>query len=447
MGLGIENETMEYKKSTGELKDACVSICAMLNKHQLGTVYFGVKPNGDVVGQTVTESSLRDVSRVIYEAIKPQIFPAIQKDNIEGRDVIRVEVNGTEVPYSAFGKYYIRTADEDREVTSSELRQLFLKKTQADSWETLDSGVPLKEIETVQVRKLHENGIKAGRLPDVPFRSASLLKKMGLTDNGNLKNAGNILFGSRRPLQLKLAIFATDEKLTFLDMKIEEGNIFDLLPLGEQYILKNIRWRTEIDGMERREIPEIPVAIIRELLANSFAHALYHANTVHEIDIHPGMIVIYNPGSFANPYTPSDYIKKNLPSVLRNELIAKTLYIGKWIEEFGSGLKRVDSLCRDAGIRYNFENSELGFKAIIYRSLPLDVTINVPINVTLNGTEISVLALLKQHPDISRDELAEKVSKTVRTVQRALDSLKEKGIIERDGSRKFGRWIVKKYNI
>ena len=43
MKLGIETETMEYKKTTGEIKEACVSICAMLNKHQLGTVYFGVK--------------------------------------------------------------------------------------------------------------------------------------------------------------------------------------------------------------------------------------------------------------------------------------------------------------------------------------------------------------------------------------------------------------------
>ena len=139
-----------------------------------------------------------------------------------------------------------------------------------------------------------------------------------------------------------------------------------------------------------------------------------------------------------------DYIKKNLPSVLRNELIAKTLYVGKRIEEFGSGLKRVNALCRDAGIRYSFENSELGFRAVIYRSQPIDVTLNVPINVTLNGTEMSILALLKTNPDMTRDELAERVSKTVRTVQRSIDSLKKKGIIERSGSKKTGSWIFKK---
>lgn len=443
MKLGIETETMEYKKSTGEVKEACISICAMLNKHQVGTLYFGVKPNGDVIGQTVTESSLRDVSRTIYESVKPQIYPSIQKKTLDGLDVIRVEFNGTESPYSAFGKYYIRTADEDREITPGELRNLFQRKSQADFWETLDSGVSLQNVDKGQIKKFCEDGVRAGRLPDESYRSTNILHKMGLTTGDHLNNAGFYLFGKNCPLRLKMAVFATDEKLTFLDMKTEEGHIFDLLTSGENYILKNIRWRVEIDGMERKEVPEIPVQVIRELLSNCFAHALYHSNTIHEINIHPGMVTIYNPGSFANPYKPSDYIKKNLSSVLRNELIGKTMYISKRIEEFGSGLKRVDSLCKDSGIKYKFENSELGFKAVIYRPVQQNVTINVPINVTLNNTEISVLSLLAKNPDINRDELAAKISKTSRTVQRTLDSLREKGLIERTGSRKTGKWIVK----
>lgn len=308
MKLGIETETMEYKKSTGEIKEACISICAMLNKHQVGTLYFGVKPNGEVIGQTVSESSLRDVSRTIYESLKPQIYPSIQKDSLDGFDVIRVEFNGTECPYSAFGKYYIRTADEDREITPGELRKIFHQKSQTNPWESFDSGFSIQNADKKQIKTFYEEGTHAGRLPNESFRTANLLQKMGLTVNNNLNNAGFYLFGKNCPLTLKMAVFATDEKLTFLDMKTEEGNIFDLLSLGEQYILKNIHWRVEIDGPERKEVPEIPVQVIRELLSNSFAHALYHANTVHEISIHPGMVTIYNPGTFANPYKPADYI-------------------------------------------------------------------------------------------------------------------------------------------
>lgn len=69
---------------------------------------------------------------------------------------------------------------------------------------------------------------------------------------------------------------------------------------------------------------------------------------------------------------------------------------------------------------------------------------NVTLDVILNGTEMSVLAILKQNPDSSRDEIAEKISKTVRTVQRALNSLREKGYIERIGSKQNPNWKILK---
>lgn len=36
MNLGKENETIEFKKSTGKLKEAMNDICAILNKHGEG---------------------------------------------------------------------------------------------------------------------------------------------------------------------------------------------------------------------------------------------------------------------------------------------------------------------------------------------------------------------------------------------------------------------------
>ena len=54
MNLGKETETLEFKKTTGEINAAMVSIVAILNKHGIGTLYFGVKPNGDVVGQGIS---------------------------------------------------------------------------------------------------------------------------------------------------------------------------------------------------------------------------------------------------------------------------------------------------------------------------------------------------------------------------------------------------------
>lgn len=114
MNLGKELETLEFKKTTSELKEAMISIFSILNKHGVGTLYFGVKPNGDVVGQ--------DVSRFVYEFIKPQIYPMIQEEVLEDCHVINVEFHGEDYPYFAAGRYYLRTADEDWEVTPAEFR-------------------------------------------------------------------------------------------------------------------------------------------------------------------------------------------------------------------------------------------------------------------------------------------------------------------------------------
>jgi len=464
MNLGKETETLEYKKSTGEMKEAMVSIASILNKHGIGTLYFGVKPNGTVCGQNVSESSLRDVSRAVYDNIRPQIFPAIKEVIMDGKHLIRVEFSGNDTPYSSAGRYYLRTADEDREVSPAELRNFFVANEYREKWEKTASSALATQIDRGAIKAFWQKAISVGRMPSGKYTCPIILKRFGLLQGDNLNNAGEYMFGNTHPLMLKAAIFATDEKLTFIDMRMFEDNIYRLLGIAEDYILKNIRWRSEITAAERKEIPEIPIAVIREILANSFAHAVYNGHTNHEICIHPGMVTFYSPGGYASSHKPEEYITGNKESVIRNATIAKVLYLNKSIEQFGSGFKRIDKLCKEAGIHYTYENDEYGFKFIIYRpksqsdiqsvtsdvtlnvtsdSSP-DVTLNVSSKVSLNSTEKAVLALLQQKPTYSRNELADMISRTTRTVQRILISLKEKGFIKRVGSKQSPQWVVLK---
>lgn len=67
---------------------------------------------------------------------------------------------------------------------------------------------------------------------------------------------------------------------------------------------------------------------------------------------------------------------------------------------------------------------------------------NVGLNVGLNKTEKKVIQFLMESSSLTSAELAEKVSVTKRTIERALKSLQEKNIIERIGSKRDGNWIV-----
>ena len=449
INFGHETEELEFKKTTGELHDAVIDIVAILNKHERGTLYFGILPNGDVKGFQIVDSTLRDVSRVIFESIKPQIYPQVGKITIDGRDIIEVKFDGTNKPYSAYGKYYIRVADESRELNPEELKSMMLEGALSQKWEQRETAYTIEDIDKDALRTFYEKATACGRLPAEPFDEEKLLYKLGLLKNGKLNNAGHVLFGSNGPVVLKMAVFATDEKLTFLDISRLENNIFRLAEEAMNYVNKNIRWRAEIKGLYRKEIPEIPQNALREIIVNSFAHAQYGAASQHEIDIHPGKVVIYNPGEFPPKLTPEDFALQDLQSVIRNELIAKTLYLCHDIESFGSGFKRVFNACEEANVKIGYNKMPFGFSFIFYRE-----NLNHSVEEkkakseqqVSNGStpsETAVYELLKERPDLTREELAGGIGKTLRTVQRALDSLKAKQLIERVGTSKRGYWIVR----
>lgn len=64
------------------------------------------------------------------------------------------------------------------------------------------------------------------------------------------------------------------------------------------------------------------------------------------------------------------------------------------------------------------------------------------VSVALSKTEKAVYQLLKLQPNLTRKELAIEISKTIKTVQRALDGLKNKGLIARVGNTRTGYWKI-----
>ena len=120
-----ESETLELKKSTSELKEAIISVSSILNKHQKGELYFGIKNDGTIVGQNVSEQTIRDISKAISDNIEPKIFPEITEEILEGKSCILVKFEGSESPYFAYGRAYIRVGDEDKQLSAKELENLF----------------------------------------------------------------------------------------------------------------------------------------------------------------------------------------------------------------------------------------------------------------------------------------------------------------------------------
>lgn len=115
MNLGMESETVEHKRSTSEMREAMESVASILNKHGSGVLYFGVRPSdGEVVGQDVSEKTLRDISQAFGNRIEPRVVPTIKRlETEDGRAYVKVAFAGDERPYACDGRYRIRSADED----------------------------------------------------------------------------------------------------------------------------------------------------------------------------------------------------------------------------------------------------------------------------------------------------------------------------------------------
>ena len=297
----------------------------------------------------------------------------------------------------------------------------------------------LDDIDDAALIDFYNSAKRCGRLEMDEFNKEKLLVSLELVSNGYLKNGGYALFGKDAKIGLKLAIYATENKVTFLDLKMIQGNIYTLVGEALKYVLNHINWRVEIGSRKREEIPEIPELALREIIVNSFAHANYEVTPEIEIGIHPNVIEIYNPGTFPDELTPLDFINKNLPSYKRNRLILDVLFRSKDVEKAGTGFQRVNELCNSQNVSWTFRKEAYGF---FFEFIRTNVRLNVQIKEKLSETEQTVYNLLSLNKGISKAEISERISKSEKTVQRIIAGLLRKGLIRRVGSNKSGYWEI-----
>ena len=460
MEIGKETEVLEFKETTGELKEAVISVSSILNKHGKGELYFGIKNDGTVKGQQIGANTLRDVSKGISDNLKPQIFPVIDAITINDKRCIRVTFEGDDPPYFAYDRVYIRVADEDKKLSPAELEDFYRRKIErVSTWDSSSAGIAPADIDEDVLKKYIGKANAVGRLDYGYSTKEDVLTKLELLTASGISNAAEAMFGKTPGLEVQMAIFATEEKLTFNDIANMKGRIIDLVDAAEKYIKNNIRYRVIIDGtqMERNEIPEIPIVAIREALMNSWCHRAFRVPQNNEVAIFSNRIEIYNPGTFPVGVTPQDFIDGSEKSIHRNPLLAQIMYYSKDVERFGTGLRRIADACDEAGVTYEFISGKYGFTVVFYRpplwtSDNLDENLNgapenapdAPNNApdASNGLSRRILAEISRNNTITYSELAGILEVHRTTIMRKIKTLKESGNLVRVGDNKTGYWEV-----
>ena len=453
--LGDETEQVEFKKSTGELKEAVISIAAILNKHGSGDLYFGVKNNGDVIGQEITDKTTREVSQAIGNHLRPVIYPEIKKETYDGRDVVHVRFEGHMPPYTAYNIPRIRVADEDLVMAQDIYDDMIRSRDDfRKAWERQVSEYHITNIDKTVFERYLKRAKEVGRITFDNEDPKSVLDKLELTSGDVLLNAGAALFVDCGINDLQMAKFASNERITFTDIRRQTGSILGLVEIAMQYLIDAMDWRAEFGGLHRKEIPEVPVDALREAVINAFAHRQIESGQSIQIMVYRNRIEIYSPGAFPERITPEEFAEGNQKAIRRNKLITQALYYSKDMETFASGLKKIKTLCDEAGVKYEFQKEAYGFTVVFYRhcgkgwgwsggqednvkdNVPHDDPHNVPHEETM---EAIIEKAIREDAHITRAKIAEKAGVSVKTIAR---KLKEMDYIRYVGSGNNGHWEI-----
>ena len=200
-------------------------------------------------------------------------------------------------------------------------------------------------------------------------------------------------------IKLRCALYKGTTPITFIDLKIIEGDIIDQVEEAENFVLSHIKKAAKIVGFERQEVWEYPINALREAIVNAICHRDYAYSSDITIGIFDDRVEISNPGTLPEPLTPED-LKKQHKSIPRNPLVANAFFLIRNIEQWGEGTNKIVKWCLEHGLREpDFEEIAGGFLVRFYA--PEDILSLIPEpgkidleKVGLNKRQIKALGLM-----------------------------------------------------
>jgi ATP-dependent DNA helicase RecG len=451
-----ESDIVEFKTSTGQLNRAVETLCAFLNKKG-GAIIFGVKDNGEIVGEKVTDNTKRDIANQLNR-IEPYpdvetLFIPIGKD----KDIIVLAVNaGTNGPYVCNGRPYVRVQSTTKVMPQEEYKRILHTRIPKIDWESLTTNdCTINDLDKSLIRKVVDVAIASGRLTEVAARTSipDILKKLELLVGDRLTNAAVILFCKKESKQfmqsnIKLARFKGTTKSEFLDSKELRSNAFDLYEHAMKFLHFNlpVAARIEEGKAARVETPAIPYKVLREALVNALCHKDYSIRGGSiSVAIYYDRVEIGSTGLLPEGINIKQLAQKQHLSVLRNPLIANVFYLSNMIEKWGRGTQEMVSLSKQSGnpAPY-FEEISNSVLVTIPLKEPIHAEQTIPSSAfKLTERQTLILDILKEGP-LNRKSIKEKLEDNPddRVVQRDLSVLKNLGLVAQEGKARSIVWSL-----
>jgi len=427
-----ESNRIEHKRElTDRFERAVVSF---LNYTGGGEILIGVDDNGIAAGLDDADAIQLQIVDRIRNNIRPQtlgLFDVVLTE-IDGKDVIRVIVScGQQRPYyirkmgmSEHG-CFIRVGSSSQPMSEQMIEELLAKRQQI-TLQTMAS--PRQNLTFKQLCIYYE---EKNLEPTEQF-----IESLDLRQSSGEYNFAAYLLADENGTSIKIATYAGSDKVELLETR-EYGN--RCLITATHRILDRLdsenRTYAKITSKNRLEKERVNSIALREVVINAIVHNDY-TKGVPLVEIFTDRIVVTSCGGLVPDLSKEDFFKcRSMP---RNRELMRVFRDMELVEQIGSGMSRI----LKAYDRSIFEISP-SFTVVTFPFEEAFLSANGKINGKISGKINSILDILKHNPTATIPDLIEVTGKSQRTISRELKEYRDAGLLEREGSRKSGSWIVK----
>jgi len=415
-----ESKELELKST---ITNTFLKTVSAFSNYNSGKIIFGVDDNGKIIGLENIEELCLDLENKINDNISPKPDFKFIKDTKKNIITLIVE-EGFNKPYLYKGKAYKRNDTSTVEVDRIELNRLTLLGLN-QYYEELKARKQNLEFK-VLTKELEE------KLSLKNF-SKDVLKTLNLYDDKiGYNNAAELFADSNTFSGIDIAKFGKN-----ID-EILDRNLFVNISIISQFqktleVFNRYYKYEQILGSERIEKELIPEKAFRETIANALIHRTWDVNSNIRISIYEDKIEVSSPGGLPSGISEKEYLNGQI-SQLRNPILANIFFRLKYIEMFGTGIRRINESYKYYAVKPAFEIFENSIKI----TLPIITT-----KLFLTTDEKIVMDILEKGAILSSGEILKMTEFKKDKLNRLLKKLIQKNYIDVIGNGRGTKYLKK----
>ncbi|MCQ2070992.1 MAG: winged helix-turn-helix transcriptional regulator, partial [archaeon] len=218
------------------------------------------------------------------------------------------------------------------------------------------------------------------------------------------------------------------------------GPLYLQIDSAAKFVIDNVKTNVTIEGLFRKEEPEIPYEAIREVITYAVVHRCYQmSSSPISVGVYDNIVEVISPGLLPDGLTVEEAVSGC--RCHRNRALSEFFIAVKMMEGWGSGLRRAFDQCLSHGLAEpELDTVGENIRITIYRR-GVKPTVSNGI-LPLDDFQKAILKVLAENPSLTLPEVAAMLKVSPATVNKAVKALKASDRLSREGSNKKGRWVV-----